>query len=140
MSSLSVIWLIRTNLQGKGKKKTILAKIWAKGESGLTTVWLKWDPSVSVCVLCSVICLFFQLDFTVLQFTLSSSSVSTSGMSSSAYPPPGTTKNLHGFCLFIIFTLHTPNWRMHWLLYVCNMTFSFVCCANLTTDVLGTIL
>ena len=27
-------------------KKTILAKIQAKQESGLTAVWLKWDPPV----------------------------------------------------------------------------------------------
>ena len=45
LSCLSVIQLIYIKLpQEKGKK--IGKKIWAKQESGLTAVWLKWDLPV----------------------------------------------------------------------------------------------
>ena len=45
LSSLSVIWLISTNLHVSWTC-TILAKISAKWETGLTAVWLMWDPPV----------------------------------------------------------------------------------------------
>ena len=32
------------------KKKQFWQKIWAKQESGLTAVWLKWDPPVIGCM------------------------------------------------------------------------------------------
>ena len=67
------------------------------------------------CVICSLICLFFQLGSIVLQFTLNNSSVLTSGIPTSAGPCPGTTKNLHGFCfsLCVILTLKTISWTIH---------------------------
>ena len=46
-SGLLVIWLIYIKLYRK-KEKQIWGKIQAKRESGLTTVWLKWDPPVYV--------------------------------------------------------------------------------------------
>ena len=45
LSSLSIIWLISTIYKEK-EKKQFWQNIWAKQESGLTTVWLKWDPPV----------------------------------------------------------------------------------------------
>ena len=45
-SSLLVIQLIYIKLYRKKETKFWRKKIWAKGESGLTTVWLKWDPPV----------------------------------------------------------------------------------------------
>ena len=42
-SALSVIWLIYIKLYRKKEEK-----IWAKWESGLTAVWLKWDPPVYI--------------------------------------------------------------------------------------------
>ena len=46
MSSLSVIWLIYIKLYRKKRKEKFCKKIWAKWESGLTAVQLKWDPPV----------------------------------------------------------------------------------------------
>ena len=47
LSSLSVIWIIYIKLyKEKGKKNW--QKFWAKWESSLTTVRLKWDPLVYV--------------------------------------------------------------------------------------------
>ena len=45
LSGLSVIWHINIKLY-KEKEKEFWQKIQAKQESGLTTVWLKWDPPV----------------------------------------------------------------------------------------------
>ena len=45
LSGLSVIWLIYIKFY-KEKEKKIWQEIWAKGESGLTAVWLKRDPPV----------------------------------------------------------------------------------------------
>ena len=45
LSSLSVIWLIYIKLYKEKEKKW--QKFWAKWESSLTTVQLKWDPPVS---------------------------------------------------------------------------------------------
>ena len=47
LSGLLVIWLIYIKLY-KEKEKKIWQKIWAKWESGLTDVQLKWDPPVMV--------------------------------------------------------------------------------------------
>ena len=44
LSCLSVIWLIYIKLYRKKGKNW--QKIWAKQDSGLTAVWLKWDPHV----------------------------------------------------------------------------------------------
>ena len=50
LSGLSLIWLISTKftLNYTRKGKMILAKIRGKWESGLTTVWLKQDPPVTI--------------------------------------------------------------------------------------------
>ena len=88
------------------------------------------------CMLYSLICLLFQLGFVGLHFTLNLPSNLTSGIPSSSGPPPGTTKNLHSFYLFLclMVTQHTPYWRMHVLLHMFNMTLLLLClfsCSNL---------
>ena len=50
-SSLLVIRLIYIKLYRK-KETKFWKKIWAKRESSLTTVWLKWDPPVMSFSLC----------------------------------------------------------------------------------------
>ena len=47
VSSLSVIWLIYMKLY-KEQAIQIWQNIQAKWESGLSAVWLKWDPPVFV--------------------------------------------------------------------------------------------
>ena len=51
LSGLSVLIYIKLYNE-KEKNKTILVKIQAKWESGLTAVWLKRDPHVYVIMCC----------------------------------------------------------------------------------------
>ena len=65
LSDLSVIWLIYIKLYRK-KEKKIWQKIWAKWESSLTTVWLKWDPPV--CTTQSILMHFSSLNQQNMKF------------------------------------------------------------------------
>ena len=80
------------------------------------------------CMVCSLMCMLSWHGSVVLQLSLGSTAISTSGMPSSVGPPQGTTKNLHGFHLSLcpMVTLHTPCLGMHELLYACNMTFLYL--------------